>query len=86
MKQLEVLRRKEDGQLVVAYQGIDLEEFEYLTVEEFIKVVESTDMWSDIKAEVYEKALEEFGLDYSSYDDPDEMWSDFLEAVKGDRK
>lgn len=84
-KQLEVLRSKEDGQLAVAYKGIDLDDYEYLTADEFIKEVEEAEMWSDIEAEVYEKALEEYGLDYSSYDDPDTMWSDFLDASKVDR-
>ena len=46
-KQLEVLRSKEDKELVVAYQGIDLDSYEYLTLDEFIEAVESADMWSD---------------------------------------
>lgn len=84
-KQLEVLRNKEDQELVVAYQDIDLDSYEYLTVDEFIEAVESADMWSDIDAEVYVKALDEYDLDYSSYDDPDTMWSDFLKAAEADR-
>lgn len=84
-KQLEVLRSKEDKELVVAYQGIDLDSYEYLTVDEFIEAVESADMWSDIDDEVYAKALEEYDLNYSSYDDPDTMWSDFLKAAEADR-
>ena len=84
-KQLEVLRSKEDKELVVAYQGIDLDSYEYLTVDEFIEAVESADMWSDIDDEVYAQALEEYDLNYSSYDDPDTMWSDFLKAAEADR-
>ena len=84
-KQLEVLRNKEDGQLTVAYNGINLDNYDYLTVEEFIEEVENADMWSDIDAEVYEKALAEYDLDYSNYDDPDAMWSDFLDASEVDR-
>ena len=84
-KQLKVLRSKEDQELVVAYQGIDLDSYEYLTVDEFIEAVESADMWSDIDADVYAKALEEYDLNYSSYDDPDTMWSDFLKAAEVDR-
>lgn len=84
-KQLEVLRSKEDGQLTVAYNGIDIDNYDYLTVDEFIEEVEKADMWSDIDAEVYEKALAEYDLDYSSYDDPDAMWSDFLDASEVDR-
>lgn len=84
-KQLEVLRNKEDQELVVAYQGIDLGNYEYLTVDEFIDAVESADMWSDIDNEVYAKALEEYDLDYSSYEDPETMWGDFLKAAKADR-
>lgn len=84
-KQLEVLRNKEDGQLTVAYNGIDLDDYDYLTVEEFIEEVENADMWNDIDSEVYEKALAEYDLDYLSYDDPDAMWSDFLDASEVDR-
>ena len=84
-KQLEVLRNKEDQELVVAYQGIDLDSYEYLTVDEFIETVESADMWSDIDDEFYAKALDEYNLDYDSYDDPEAMWSDFLKAAEADR-
>ena len=84
-KQLEVLKNKEDGQLTVAYNGIDLDNYNYLTVEEFIEEVENADMWSDIDAEVYVKALKEYSLDYSSYDDPDAMWSDFLKEAEADK-
>lgn len=83
-KQLEVLKNKEDGQLTVAYNGIDLDNYNYLTVEEFIEEVENADMWSDIDAEVYEEALAEYDLDYSGYDDPDVMWSDFLKEAEAD--
>lgn len=27
------------------------------------------------------EALEKVGLDYDSYDDPDEMWDDFMKSV-----
>lgn len=84
-KQLEVLRNKEDGQITVAYNGIDLDNYDYLTVDEFVEEVESADMWSDIDDEVYAKALAEYDLDYSSYEDPDTMWSDFLKAAENDR-
>lgn len=84
-KQLEVLRSKEDGQLTIAYNGINLDDYDYLTVEEFIEEVENANMWSDIDPEVYEKALAEYDLDYSSYDDPDVMWNDFLDASEVDR-
>lgn len=53
-----------------------------LTVEEFIAEVETSNMWNDIGSEVYEFALEQVGLDYNNYDDPDEMWDDYLEAVE----
>ena len=85
MKQVEVLRNKEDGQLTVAYNGIDLDNYNYLKVKEFIEEVENADMWSDIDAEVYEEALAEYDLDYSSYDDPDAMWSDFLKEAESDK-
>ena len=80
-KELEILRSREDGQLTLAYKGVDLENYEYITTEEFIEEVESAESWDMIDAEIYEKALEEAGLDYSNYDDPDTMWEDFLNKV-----
>lgn len=84
-KELNILRDREDGTLRLSYAGIDLDDYDYITVDEFIEAVEETDMWSDIEAEVYAEALDEYGLDYSSYDDPDTMWNDFLKAVDNDR-
>lgn len=54
---------------------------DYNNVNEFIEEVEAADYWNEIEAEVYERFLEDYGLDYSSYDDPDTMWEDFLKAV-----
>lgn len=84
VKQLEILRDKEDGQITVSYQGINLDNYDYLTVNEFIEEVESADMWSDIDDEVYAKALDEYNLDYNNYSDPDDMWDDFLKAAEAD--
>ena len=50
--------------------------------EEFISFVESCDSWSDIEAYEYIEHLEDLGLDYHKYDDPDMMWADYLKAVK----
>lgn len=50
--------------------------------EEFISFVESCDSWSDIEAYEYIDHLEDLGLDYHKYDDPDMMWADYLKAVK----
>lgn len=52
-----------------------------MKVEEFIRIVEESDRWDSIDVEIYQKALEDVGLDYSDYDDPNVMWNDFLKAV-----
>lgn len=75
--------KDEDNSLVLSYKGIDESEYENVTHEEFIEIVENSNMWNDIDAEIYESALEEVGLDYSQYKDPDLMWEDYLEAVRG---
>lgn len=54
---------------------------DYNNVNEFIEEVEAADYWNEIEPKVYERFLEDYGLDYGSYDDPDRMWADFLEAV-----
>lgn len=81
-KELNILRNKEDGDIKLPYKGINLNDYECLTVEEFIEEVESAETWDMIDSEVYEKALEDMGLDYNSYNDPDEMWESFLEKAK----
>ena len=53
----------------------------YNSVNEFIEAVENADTWDAIPAEDYEEALEKAGLNYHDYDDPDEMWDDFMKSV-----
>ena len=53
----------------------------YGSVKEFIEAVENADTWDCIPAEDYEEAFEKAGLNYNDYDDPDEMWADFMESV-----
>lgn len=53
----------------------------YESVEEFIEAVENADTWDAIPAEDYEEAIEKAGLNYHDYDDPDEMWDDFMKSV-----
>lgn len=73
---------KEDGDVRLGYSGMDKDDFEALTFGRFIEVIESKGSWDDVDAEVYRSVLEDAGLDYDSYDDPDKMWDDFLEAVE----
>jgi len=54
----------------------------YNSVNEFIEAVENAESWDAIPAEDYEEALEKAGMGYHSYDDPDEMWDDFLENIE----
>lgn len=54
----------------------------YESTKEFIEAVENADTWGAIPAEDYEEALEKAGLNYHDYDDPDEMWDDFLEKIE----
>lgn len=72
--------KDEDNKLVLSYKGIDNSEYENISLSEFIEIVEEADVWDAIDAEIYESALKEVGLEYGNYDDPDEMWEDFLEA------
>lgn len=61
---------------------LDLNDYRTMTVEEFIKAVVKQDRWDDTDVDVYKEALQAYGLDYSNYNDPDDMWSDFLKAVE----
>lgn len=49
---------------------------------EFIELVEKAEFWSDIEPEDYISHLEDFDLNYYSYDDPDLMWNDYIKKVK----
>lgn len=49
--------------------------------EEFISFVESCDSWSDVEAYEYIDHLEDLGLDYHKYGDPDVMWGAYKSAV-----
>lgn len=48
---------------------------------DFKKRVESSEFWSDIEPYEYRTALAELGLYYDDYDDPDEMWLDFIKKL-----
>ena len=54
----------------------------YNNVNEFIETVENARTWDEIPNEDYREALKKVGLNYNDYDDPDEMWSDFLEKIE----
>lgn len=81
-KELSILKSKEDGNLTLSYKGIDLENYDYVTVEDFIEQVESANTWDEIEQEIYAQALKDVGLDYSAYSDPDILWKDFLKQIK----
>lgn len=70
----------------ISFKGMDYEEWQPLPVNEFIQEVEKKDSWNDIEPEIYEKALGTVGLDFASYDNPDEMWKDFLSAVEESKR
>ena len=53
----------------------------YNNINEFIETVENARTWDAIPAEDYEEALEKAGLNYHDYDDPDEIWDDFMKSV-----
>lgn len=61
---------------------LDLNDYRTMTVGEFIEAVENQASRDDTDVAVYKEALEAYGLQYDRYDDPDEMWDDFLKASK----
>ena len=77
-----IYRDPEDGTLQLSYKGIENTDMYNITFKEFIEIVENSNSLDSIDGEVYESALADVGLDYKDYDDPDEMWDSFLEAVK----
>ncbi len=48
---------------------------------EFIDYVDSFDNWSDVETYEYEDHLEDVGLNYNNYDDPDMMWESYKKAI-----
>lgn len=81
-KKMTRIYKDEDNNLVLSYKGIENSDYENISLDEFIEIVENSDMWDDFDSEIYESALDDVGLDYHNYDDPDKMWDDFLEAVR----
>lgn len=73
---------KDPKEWCVSFKGMDYEEWQPLSANDFIREVELKNSWNDVDPEIYEKALGTVGIDFASYDDPDEMWEDFLLAVK----
>ena len=74
----------EDGQLSLPFKDMDSSEWKNLTRAELVEEVELRDMWDDIEPEVYASVLAEVGLDYGSFDDPDEMWMAYLKKLAED--
>lgn len=58
-----------------------MENYRNWTTEEFVNKVENADMWDDFEPEVYEYFLDQAGLDYKSFDDPDMMWEAYLSKL-----
>lgn len=61
---------------------INLNDYREMTTQEFIEEVENQDSWDDTDVEVYREALDNYGLNYDNYTDPDQMWNDFKQAVE----
>lgn len=90
---LQVVNVDEDGYIIGEWEGLryfryqidkarkNKSEYEYQT--EFISFVESCESWADIEPEEYASHLEDVGLNYYSYDDPDMMFQDYKKAVEG---
>lgn len=78
-----IYKNKEDGSLTLGYREMDMDDFDPLTLGEFIDEVESADRWDFVGPDVYEDVFDRFEFDYNSYDGPEEMWEDFLKLVEG---
>lgn len=87
---LSIAKRKDDGRLIVPSRHDERDNYDYITVDEFINAVEEEyvnfaenehNNWNAIDEDVYEKAFDDVGLKFSNYDDPDMMWQDFLNVI-----
>ena len=45
---LDILRSKEDGTLTLPYSQMKLSDYDYITIDEFVDLVEDTDSWDEI--------------------------------------
>lgn len=82
-----IYKDKESGELVKAYSGMSDDLYTPAKASDFIEVVDASDVWDVVDADVYADALDAYGLDYKAYDDPDDLWGDFMTAykAKGDK-
>ncbi len=81
-----IYRNKEDGQLVVGYAGMSMDEYDIPTHEEIIKIIDEANTWDAIEPEVYDTFCNELGLDYHSFEDPDELFSAMQKVVESENK
>lgn len=75
----------EDGSIGTAYEkNFDGEypEVSFPSLEEVVEYIDNLNRWDDVEPELYEELCEEVGLNYSDYDDPDDM----MEAVRAEMK
>lgn len=50
----------------------------YESVEKFIEAVENAERWDAIPKEDYEEAFDQVAVESYKFDDPDELWENFL--------
>ena len=70
----------EDGTVREAFRGMG-SGYSYLTHGEFIRWMEVQDFWNVIEPDAWRSVLSDVGLDYDSYDNPDDLWDDYTKAV-----
>ena len=53
---------------------------------ELLEVIDAQPSWNCIDPEVYEYLCDKNGMDYHSYDDPDEMFDELKARILGKEK
>lgn len=64
-------RNKEDGTLTLGYPNMDVEDFEVISPEEVLEIIDNADTWDAVDADIYRALCELVGLKYENFDDPD---------------
>lgn len=75
----------EDGTITTEYDKTfegERPEVTFPSLEEVVEYIDNLNRWDDVEPELYEELCDEVGLNYSDYDDPDDM----MEAVRAEMK
>ena len=78
-----------DGTITTEYEKTfegERPEVSFPSLEEVVEYIDNLNRWDDVEPELYEELCEEVGLNYSDYDNPDDMMDDIGARMEPQRR